>query len=206
MERTPDDRGWNNRGAAIAADLLAKNWWALVLRGVAGIVFGILAFVMPVVTLAALVLLFGAYALVDGIFNIVAAATGGRGARPWWALLLAGLAGIGAGLVTFFMPGLTALALAYLIGIWAIVTGVLEIVAAVRLRKEIRNEWLLGLSGALAVAFGALLLFAPGAGALAMVLWIGAYALVYGALLVFLGFRLRGRRPEARDTTVRRAA
>jgi uncharacterized membrane protein HdeD (DUF308 family) len=172
---------------------------------VAGIVFGILAFVVPVVTLAALVLLFGAYALVDGIFNIVAAATGGRGARPWWALLLAGLAGIGAGLVTFFMPGLTALALAYLIGIWAIATGVLEIVAAVRLRKEIRNEWLLGLSGALAVAFGALLLFAPGAGALAMVLWIGAYALVYGALLVFLGFRLRGRRPEARDT-VRRAA
>jgi uncharacterized membrane protein HdeD (DUF308 family) len=206
MERTPDDRGWNNWGAAIAADLLAKNWWALVLRGVAGIVFGILAFVMPVVTLAALLLLFGAYALVDGIFNIVAAATGGRGARPWWALLLAGLAGIGAGLVTFVMPGLTALALAYLIGIWAIVTGVLEIVAAVRLRKEIRNEWLLGLSGALAVAFGALLLFAPGAGALAMVLWIGAYALVYGALLVFLGFRLRGRRPEARDTTVRRAA
>jgi uncharacterized membrane protein HdeD (DUF308 family) len=206
MERTPDDRSWNNRGAAIATDLLAKNWWALVLRGVAGIVFGILAFVMPVVTLAALLLLFGAYALVDGIFNIVAAATGGRGARPWWALLLAGLAGIGAGLVTFVMPGLTALALAYLIGIWAIVTGVLEIVAAVRLRKEIRNEWLLGLSGALAVAFGALLLFAPGAGALAMVLWIGAYALVYGALLVFLGFRLRGRRPEARDTTVRRAA
>lgn len=206
MERMLDDRGWNNRGPAIAADLLAKNWWALVLRGVAGIVFGILAFVMPVVTLAALVLLFGAYALVDGIFNIVAAATGGRGARPWWALLLAGLAGIGAGLVTFFMPGLTALALAYLIGIWAIVTGVLEIVAAVRLRKEIRNEWLLGLSGVLAVAFGALLLFAPGAGALAMVLWIGAYALVYGALLVFLGFRLRGRRPEARDTTVRRAA
>jgi uncharacterized membrane protein HdeD (DUF308 family) len=206
MERMLDDRGWNDRGRAIAADLLAKNWWALVLRGVAGIVFGILAFVMPVVTLAALVLLFGAYALVDGIFNIVAAATGGRGARPWWALLLAGLAGIGAGLVTFFMPGLTALALAYLIGIWAIVTGVLEIVAAVRLRKEIRNEWLLGLSGALAVAFGALLLFAPGAGALAMVLWIGAYALVYGALLVFLGFRLRGRRPEAGDTTVRRAA
>lgn len=206
MEPPLDDRGWNDRGLAIAADLLAKNWWALVLRGVAGIVFGILAFVMPVLTLAALVLLFGAYALVDGIFNIVAAATGGRGARPWWALLLAGLAGVGAGLVTFFMPGLTALALAYLIGIWAIATGVLEIIAAVRLREEIRNEWLLGLSGALAVAFGALLLFAPGAGALAMVLWIGAYALVYGALLVFLGFRLRGRRPEARDTTVRRAA
>jgi uncharacterized membrane protein HdeD (DUF308 family) len=206
MERTVTDRGWNDRRLAIDADLLARNWWALVLRGVAGIIFGILAFVMPVVTLAVLVLLFGAYALVDGIFNIIAAATGRSGARPWWELVLAGLVGIGAGLVTFFMPGLTALALAYVIAAWAIVTGVLEIVAAVRLRKAITNEWWLGLSGALAIVFGGLLLLAPGAGALAMVLWIGAYAVVYGIALVVLGVRLRGRRAGTRRDTVHRAA
>lgn len=206
MDRTLDDRGWNDRGFRDeAADVLTKNWWAVLIRGVAGIIFGILAFVMPVATLAALVLLFGAYALVDGIFNVVAAATG-RGARPWWALLLGGLVGIAAGLVTFFWPGLTAVALAYLIAIWAVVIGVLEIVAAVRLRKEIRNEWLLGLSGALAVLFGVLMIAAPGAGALAMVLFIGAYALVYGAMLVFLAFRLRGLRRQTRGDAVRRAA
>jgi uncharacterized membrane protein HdeD (DUF308 family) len=143
---------------------------------------------------------------VDGLFNVAAAAAGGRGARPWWALLLAGLIGIAAGLVTFLQPGLTALALVYLIAAWAVVIGVLEIVAAVRLRKEIRNEWLLGLSGALAVVFGVFMIAAPGVGAVAMVLWIGAYALVYGAILVFLGLRLRGRRRAVRGDAVRRAA
>jgi uncharacterized membrane protein HdeD (DUF308 family) len=206
MERTLDDHGWDGRGFRDEVDALAKNWWALVIRGVAGIIFGILAFVMPVATLAALVLLFGAYALVDGLFNVAAAAAGGRGARPWWALLLAGLIGIAAGLVTFLQPGLTALALVYLIAAWAVVIGVLEIVAAVRLRKEIRNEWLLGLSGVLAVVFGVFMIAAPGVGAVAMVLWIGAYALVYGAILVFLGLRLRGRRRAVRGDAVRRAA
>jgi uncharacterized membrane protein HdeD (DUF308 family) len=206
MERMLDDRGWNDRGRAIAADLLAKNWWALVLRGVAGIVFGILAFVMPVVTLAALVLLFGAYALVDGIFNIVAAVTGRTGERPWWTLLLAGLVGIGAGLATFFLPGLTALTLLYVIAAWAIVIGVLEIAAAVRLRRVITNEWWLGLGGALSIVFGVLIMLAPGAGALVMVLWIGAFAVVYGIALVVLGLRLRGRRTGSRKETVHRAA
>jgi len=196
----------NHRRLGLETELLSRNWWALAVRGVAGIVFGILAFVMPVVTLAALVLLFGAYALVDGAFNVVAAASGRTGGRPWWALLVAGLVSIGAGLVTFFMPGLTALALAYLIAAWAIATGVLEIIAAVRLRKVIRNEWWLGLSGALGIVFGVLLMLAPGAGALAMVLWIGAYAFVYGVALVILGVRLRRRRDEAGGATIRRAA
>jgi uncharacterized membrane protein HdeD (DUF308 family) len=206
MERTANDRDWNGRPLDIDVDVLARNWWAVAVRGVAGIIFGILAFVMPVVTLAALVMLFGAYALVDGVFSIIAAVSGRTGARPWWALLLVGLVSIGAGLVTFFMPGLTALALAYVIAAWAIVTGVLEIIAAIRLRKVIRNEWWLGLSGALAIVFGVLLMLAPGAGALAMVLWIGAWALVYGVVLVILGVRLRGRRNEARGATTRRAA
>lgn len=190
----------------LETELLSRNWWALALRGVAGIIFGILAFVMPVVTLAALVMLFGAYALVDGIFNIAAAVSGRTGGRPWWALVLAGLVSIGAGLVTFFMPGLTALALAYIIAFWAIGTGVLEIVAAVRLRKVIRNEWWLALSGALAIVFGGLLMLAPGAGALAMVLWIGAYAFVYGVALVIFAVRLRRHRDEAGQAPMRRAA
>jgi len=193
MARTTTARDSNDRPHEFAADLLAKVWWALALRGVAGILFGILAFVMPALTLAVLVLLFGAYALVDGIFNVVASLSGRSGARPWWALLLAGLVCIGAGLLTLFMPGLTALALAYLIGVWAIIIGVLEIISAVRLRKVITNEWWLGLSGVLAIVFGVLLTLAPGPGALAMVIWIGAYAFVYGVFLVLLGLRLRRR-------------
>lgn len=185
---------------------LAWNWWALALRGVAAILFGILALIMPGVTLAALVLLFGAYAIVDGVFNIVAAVTGRTGPSPWWALLLAGLVSIGAGLVAFFLPGLTALTLVFLVGAWAVVRGILEILAAIRLRKEIDNEWWLGLSGALSLAFGILVMLAPAAGALAMVLWIGVYALIVGVVLVALGVRLRGSRDEARGAGMRRAA
>ena len=206
MERTADDRNWDDRGLGTDVDMLARNWWAPVVRGVAGIVFGVLTFFMPIASLAALVLLFGVYALVDGIFNVAAAVTGRTGGRPWWALLLAGLLGIVAGLVTFFMPGLTALTLAYVIAGWAIAIGVLEIVAAVRLRRVITNEWWLGISGALAIVFGVFMMLAPGAGALAMVLWIGAYAFVYGITLLALGVRLRGRRHDIGADRLRRAA
>jgi uncharacterized membrane protein HdeD (DUF308 family) len=206
MEQTASSYGRTAWGPGRDADLLARNWWAVVLRGVAGIIFGIVALVLPVATIAALVLLFGAYALVDGIFNIVAAVTGRTGERPWWTLLLAGLVGIGAGLATFFLPGLTALTLLYVIAAWAIVIGVLEIAAAVRLRRVITNEWWLGLGGALSIVFGVLIMLAPGAGALVMVLWIGAFAVVYGIALVVLGLRLRGRRTGSRKETVHRAA
>jgi uncharacterized membrane protein HdeD (DUF308 family) len=199
MDRTLDELHFN-------ADTLARNWWAIALRGLAGIIFGILAFVMPGVTLAVLVLLFGAYALVDGIFNIIAAVTGRTGAQSWWMLLLEGLVSVAAGLVTFFMPGLTALTLVYVISAWAIITGVLEIVAAIRLRKLITNEWWLALGGVLSIVFGAFIAAAPGAGALALVFWIGAYAIVFGALLVAVGFRLRRRHTRALDEPIRRAA
>ena len=202
MARMANDRDGHDRHR-IGAGVLAQFWWALALRGAAGILFGILAFVMPALTLAVLVLLFGAYALVDGIFNVVAALSRRTGARPWWALLLAGLVGIVAGLVAFFMPGLTALALAYVIGIWAVVIGTLEIASAIRLRKVITNEWWLGLSGALAIVFGVLLMLVPGAGALAMVLWIGAYAFIYGVFLVLLGLRLRRHRRQGQGSAVR---
>jgi uncharacterized membrane protein HdeD (DUF308 family) len=176
----------------IDVDTLSRNWWLVVLRGVLGIAFGIITFVAPAISLAALVLLFGAYAFADGVFAIASAVRRRDTAEPWWVLLLEGLVGIGAGLVTLFLPGITALVLLYIIAGWAVATGILELVAAVRLRKEIKHEWLLALGGIASLAFGVLIALFPGAGALALVIWIGAYALVFGALLVALGFRLRG--------------
>ncbi|HUO71302.1 MAG TPA: HdeD family acid-resistance protein, partial [Solirubrobacteraceae bacterium] len=178
--------------AIVDVDTLAGNWWAVLLRGVAGILFGVVTFFAPGVSLAALVILFGAYTFTDGVFAIVAAVRrSGTGAERWWLLLVEGVAGIAAGLVTFFIPGITALVLLYLIAAWAFVTGAFEIAAAIRLRKAIEHEWLLVLSGVLSVALGVLLMLFPAAGALALVIWIGAYALVSGALFVALGFRLR---------------
>ena len=130
---------------------LARRWWAVALRGAAAIVFGILTLLMPGITLWALVLLFGSYAVVDGVFSVVAALRGEDDEEPWWALLLHGLVSIAAGLVAFFLPGLSALALVYVIAAWAVVTGALEIAAAVRLRKRITGEWWLALSGILSV-------------------------------------------------------
>jgi uncharacterized membrane protein HdeD (DUF308 family) len=170
---------------------LAQNWWALVIRGVAGVLFGIGALVWPPAAVAALVLLFGAYALVDGIFNIVAAVRAPREGRRWGWLTFSGVIGIATGLITFFFPGITALALVVLVASWSVVTGVAEIVAAIHLRKQIRHEWLWILSGLLSVAFGVLLLVLPAAGAVALAIWIGAYMLVFGALLIGFGLRLR---------------
>ena len=184
---------------------LARNWWALAIRGAAGIIFGILAFIMPGITLMTLILLFGAYALVDGIFNLIAALRGRAGDQPWWWLALEGLVSIGAGIVTFTWPGLTAMVLVFVIAVWAVITGVLEIIAAIRLRQEISNEWWLVASGVISVLFGVLLMVAPGTGALALVFWIGAYAIVFGALTVGLAFRLRHVQDEVR-TELRRAA
>ena len=184
---------------------LARNWWALAIRGAAAIIFGLLTLVLPGVTLAVLVLLFGAYAIVDGIFNLVAALRGRTGDRPRWLLAVEGLVSLAAGIVTFVMPGLTTLVLVYVIASWAVITGVLEIVAAIRLRHDIPNEWWLVASGVLSVLFGLLLIVAPGAGALALVLWIGVYAVVFGALLVGLALRLRREQPRAREDMARAA-
>jgi uncharacterized membrane protein HdeD (DUF308 family) len=171
--------------------VLARNWWALALRGLFAILFGIAAFAWPGITLGALVLLYGAYALVDGVFAIAAAVVGRTDGMPWWALVLEGVAGIAVGIMTFAWPGITALVLLYLIAAWAVVTGIFEIVAAVRLRKEIQGEWLLALSGILSVLFGFALVFNPLAGALAVVWLIGAYAIAFGILMIALAFRLR---------------
>jgi uncharacterized membrane protein HdeD (DUF308 family) len=168
---------------------VTQYWWAVALRGLAGVLFGIAAFVWPQITLAALVLLFGAYALVDGAFALGYAFTSGKPFR--WLLALEGLTGILLGIVALVWPGITALALLYVIAAWAVVTGVLEIVAALELRKAIDNEWLLALGGLASIGFGVILAANPGAGALAMIWLIGAFALVFGVVLIALGLRLR---------------
>jgi uncharacterized membrane protein HdeD (DUF308 family) len=173
-------------------EALARNWWVVALRGAAALVFGILALVWPGITVLVLVALFGAYALVDGIFALGTAifgrgATGGS--RAW--LVVEGVAGIIAGILTFAWPGVTALVLLWLIALWAVVTGVLEIVAAIRLRRELRGEWMLILSGVISVLFGILLMVWPAAGALAVTVLIGLYAIVFGVVLLALSFRLR---------------
>jgi uncharacterized membrane protein HdeD (DUF308 family) len=187
-------------------DVLTRNWGMIALRGVAALLFGLLTLFRPAVSLAALILLFGVYALADGVFTIAAAITNRRGQPHWVALLVGGVLGVAAGILTFLYPGVTALVLLYFIAAWAIVRGVAEVVVAIRLRKVITGEWLLILAGVLSVVFGFVLVAFPGAGALAVVLWIGAYATVLGVLLLALAFRLRswGRRPGV-DTTLRTA-
>jgi uncharacterized membrane protein HdeD (DUF308 family) len=170
-----------------------STWKSLALRGSAAVLFGILTLVWPSISLLVMVLLFGAFALVHGASYVVAAAARdpkSETERGFMLILQAGL-GIVTGIITFLWPGITALALLYLIAAWALIIGALEIAAAVRLRKEIRNEWLLGLAGALSVIIGILLAVRPGEGALAITWLIGWYALFMGILLLVLAFRIR---------------
>jgi uncharacterized membrane protein HdeD (DUF308 family) len=176
---------------------LAENWWLLLLRGIAAIVFGVLAFIWPGVTLALLVLLYGAFALVDGAFALAAAIMGKAGIGPRWWLAIVGLLGIGAGVLTFLWPGITALVLLVFIAAWSIMSGIFQIIGAIQLRKEIDNEWLLVVAGLISVVFGILLLAWPASGLLALVWLIGAYAVLYGAVLVGLALRLRNHRAAA---------
>jgi uncharacterized membrane protein HdeD (DUF308 family) len=169
---------------------LSRNWGWIALRGVAAIVFGILALLQPASAFAVLVIFFGAYCFVDGVFALVALFRGGAGDR-FWVLVLEAVVGIAIGILTIAAPTALAGGLLWYIGAWAIITGVLEIVAAIRLRKEITGELWLGLAGLLSIAFGILLFVAPGAGAFAITIWIGAYALVFGVMLLFLAFRLK---------------
>ena len=173
---------------------LARNWWVLALRGVAGILFGIGAFVWPGATLAALVLVFGAYVFVDGIFALIAGIGMRRQLSLWWLVVLEGVAGIILGVLTFRSPDTTALVLLTFIAAWSIVTGIFEIATAVRLRKMIANEWLLILSGVVSIIFGALLIAQPSAGAISIVWLLGAYALLFGILTLMLALRVRGMR------------
>jgi len=172
-------------------EYLGRNWGWIVLRGVVAVLFGVLAIAWPSITLAALVIVWGAYALADGVLALIAAWRVRDQGRPFWSLLIVGLLGIGAGVVTFLWPAMTALTLLMLIAAWAVVMGVFQIVAAIRLRKEIQGEWLLALSGLLSVIFGIVVFARPGAGALAVIWLIGSYAIFFGVLLIALGVRLK---------------
>lgn len=171
-------------------ELLARGWWTLALRGAVAIVFGVAAWAWPGLTVLALVLLFGAYALVDGVAAVVTAVRGVPGESRVW-LGLTGACGIVLGIVALVWPGITGLALLLLIAVWALVTGVLEIVTAIRLHNVIRGEWLYVLTGAVSVLFGVLLLVWPVSGALAVVWLIGFFSILFGAAMVGAAFRLR---------------
>lgn len=174
------------------ATLLARHWWAVGLRGLAALIFGILTFVVPGISLIVLISFFGAYALIDGIIAIYVAIRGRGNIRNWVWLLVEGVAGVLIGILTFRWPGVTALVLLAFIAAWAIITGVGEIFEAIELRHVINDEWLLILSGALSVLFGLVLIIFPSLGALGLIYLIGFYAIVFGLLLLVFAWRLRG--------------
>lgn len=179
---------------------LARNWWIPLIRGLAAIAFGIMAFAWPGITLFALVLLFGVYAIIDGLAAIWFAIIERNQAMNWWGMLLVGLLSVAAGIVAIFWPGITAMALLMVIAAWAIVRGIFEIVAAIQLRKHIENEWALGLGGALSILFGIMLIVSPGAGAIALIWVIAAFELAFGVFSLMLAWRMRGLHHRLRAT------
>jgi len=174
-------------------DWYIQSWWMVGLRGIIAIAFGIMTLLWPGITMISLIALFAAYALLGGIVAIYGAIRHRGQMEDWWLPLLLGLFSVGAGIVTIVHPAMTALILVLLIGANAMVTGILDIATAIRMRKTIKNEWMLALSGVLSLIFGALVFLLPGPGALALTWLIGVYALFTGALLLGLAFRLRSR-------------
>ncbi|MDF1485852.1 HdeD family acid-resistance protein [Ramlibacter sp. H39-3-26] len=175
-------------------DTLERQWGWIALRGAAAVVFGALAFAWPGATLAALVIVWGAYALVDGVLSLAAGLRIRDNGRPLWALVAVGLLGIAAGVITFLWPGLTAITLVLVLAVWAVAAGVFQIAAAIALRRKIAGEWLQALSGLLSIVFGVLVLLQPAVGAVVLAWIVGSYAIVFGALLIGLALRLRKRR------------
>lgn len=171
-------------------DVIARHWWLVLLRGIAGVLFGIAAFGWPKITLLTLVILFGIYAISDGIIAIWLSFTKREGKGYWWQMLLVGIVSLAAGIVTFLWPGKTAVFLLFAIASWAVVHGVFEIAAAIRLRQEMKGEWMLILAGVLSIVFGLALIARPAVGALAMVWLIGSYSLAFGLVLIAWSLRL----------------
>ena len=173
-------------------DDVTRHWWVFLIQGVMAVIFGILALVQPGITLESLILLFAIWVTADGVLALISSVGAAEAREPWWPLVLTGLLGIGVGVATFKWPGITALAMLAVIALWSILRGVLEIVAAVRLRQVIEGEFWLGLSGAASILFGMFLVVYPAAGALTVVWLIGIYAIIFGITLVMLGFKLKG--------------
>jgi uncharacterized membrane protein HdeD (DUF308 family) len=170
---------------------LARWWWTFILRGVLAIAFGVVAFVSPPATITALVLLFGAWALVDGVFHIAGAIQDRSRNRSWWLALLEGLVSIIAGVLALAFPAVAALSLLLIISVWSILTGVVEVVMAIRLREQITGELWLAIAGILSILFGVLLFLFPTTGAVTIVWIIGAFAIAFGISMIALGWRLR---------------
>jgi uncharacterized membrane protein HdeD (DUF308 family) len=182
------------RNEAMCA-LLAQNWWAIALRGVFAILFGLIALFVPGATILSLVLFFSAYMLVDGVFGIVSAVRAARKGERWGLLVLEGIADIAVGIIALLWPGLTAVAFVLLLAAWSIVSGGLMLGAAFRL-SQAHGRWWLALGGLVSIIFGVLLVIAPVIGAVVLTWWLGAYALVFGALLLAAAFKLRGRKDD----------
>lgn len=170
--------------------LLARHWWAVALRGAIAILFGLAVLAFPGISLLGLIVLFGVFVLVGGIFALISLRNR-HVDEPSWLLLFEGITGIVIGIATFVWPGITGVVLLYFIASWAVVSGIFEIIAAIGLRRQIENEWLLILAGIASLIFGILLAIWPAAGALAILWLIGGYAIFFGLLLLILGFRLR---------------
>ena len=171
---------------------LARWWWTFVVRGLLAIAFGVLAFFAPGLGIAVLVGLFAAWALIDGVTSLATGIGGRNRDKSWWLEILEGVDSIIAGINAQDFPELAAELLVIIIAAWALVTGIFEIIAAIRLREQIKGEFWLGLAGLASILFGVILLVFPGVGALSLVWLIGSFALVFGVFLVILGWRLRG--------------
>ncbi|HEU0179698.1 MAG TPA: HdeD family acid-resistance protein [Blastocatellia bacterium] len=188
-------------------NLMTQNWWAIALRGLVAVLFGIATFMWPGIALSVLAPLFGVYAMINGIFAVIEAFRRDVSQERWRPLLFEGAVSIVIGVMTFAWPGLTVRGLLFLIAFWAIMTGVFEIITAIRLRHEIRGEWMMALIAILSMAFGLLLLAFPVTGALSVILLIRAFVFAIGALMIALAFKLRSlRRPGGEIPPVRHAA
>jgi uncharacterized membrane protein HdeD (DUF308 family) len=190
-------------GLSGVVNVIARNWWALLIRGIVAIIFGILAFIWPGATILAIGILFGAYAFVDGIFAIIATVRAAEAGERWWPFLIEGIVGIVIAAITFYDIRITLLALYLTIAAWAVITGIFELVAAVQLRKAIANEFWLILGGIASIAFGVLMVIFPLIGALALIWLIGTYAIIFGIIMIAFSFRLRShiQQPPAAAAT-----
>jgi uncharacterized membrane protein HdeD (DUF308 family) len=178
------------------SNLLAQNWWAVALRGVIGILLGLVALLLPAATMLSLILLFAAYLLVDGVFTIISAVRAARRHERWGLLVLEGVVDLIAAAVALVWPGITVLAFVLLVAAWALLSGGLMLASAFNLNID-HGRWWLALGGIASIVFGVLLVIAPLIGAIVLTWWIGAYAMVFGVSLLVLAFKLRQKRDES---------
>lgn len=178
------------------SEVLAGHWWAVGLRGLIGIIFGLICIFVPAAAILTLIIFFAAYMLVDGVLALVSGIKAARNGKRWGLLILEGIVDLAAGGIAFIWPGITAIAFVILIGIWAVISGALLVVAAFSLKRD-HGRWWLVLAGIASVVFGIMLLIAPVVGAVVLTWWVGAYAIAFGVMLLILAFKLHGKKQES---------